>query len=241
MERSANLDLPYIMPSQAQKHVTHNEAIRALDAVVQLSVLDRTLTEPPASPVEGDRHIIAAGATDAWIAKDNQIAAWQDGAWAYFPPQEGWLAWSAADNDLFVWNGAAWNAASSGGSVNPASLVGVNATADTTNRLSVASSAALFSHDGNDHRLKINKNAGGDTASVLYQTGFSGRAELGLTGDDNFHLRTSPDGDAWTSQLSTMSSRPGVASPCISSSEIEIAADSVGVISTPRSSGFFFM
>ena len=29
MEQTANLQLPYIMPSQAQKHVTHNEAVRA--------------------------------------------------------------------------------------------------------------------------------------------------------------------------------------------------------------------
>ncbi len=43
MEQSANLQLPYIMPSQAQKHVTHNEAIRTLDALVQLAVLDRDL------------------------------------------------------------------------------------------------------------------------------------------------------------------------------------------------------
>lgn len=28
-ETTPNLILPYIMPSQAQKHVTHNEAIRA--------------------------------------------------------------------------------------------------------------------------------------------------------------------------------------------------------------------
>lgn len=32
MDSSPNLQLPYIMPSQAQKHVTHNEALRTLDA-----------------------------------------------------------------------------------------------------------------------------------------------------------------------------------------------------------------
>jgi Protein of unknown function (DUF2793) len=79
-----NLNLPYIAAGQAQKHVTHNEAIRALDAVVQLSVLDRGLTSPPGSPVEGDRHIVAAGATGAWSTHDLEIAAWQDGAWAFY-------------------------------------------------------------------------------------------------------------------------------------------------------------
>jgi hypothetical protein len=43
MDKSDNLNLPYIMPSQAQKHVTHNEAIRALDAMLHLAVLSRAL------------------------------------------------------------------------------------------------------------------------------------------------------------------------------------------------------
>ena len=63
---STHLLLPYILASQAQKHVTHNEALRLLDAMVQLSVLDRDLTArlparqmatgiswPPAPPASG--------------------------------------------------------------------------------------------------------------------------------------------------------------------------------------------
>lgn len=52
-EETPNLGLPYIMPSQAQKHVTHNEAIRALDALVQIAVMARDLTTPPAEPSDG--------------------------------------------------------------------------------------------------------------------------------------------------------------------------------------------
>ena len=35
---TTHLLLPYILAAQAQKHVTHNEALRLLDAMVQLSV-----------------------------------------------------------------------------------------------------------------------------------------------------------------------------------------------------------
>jgi hypothetical protein len=45
--------------------------------------------------------------------------------------------------------------------------------------------------------VKINKNAAGDTASLLFQSGFSGRAEFGLVGDDDFHVKVSPDGSSW--------------------------------------------
>ena len=48
---------------------------------------------------------------------------------------------------------------------------------------------------------KINKSAAGDTASMLLQTGFSGRAELGTTGDDDLHLKVSPDGSAWNEAI----------------------------------------
>ncbi len=75
--------------------------------------------------------------------------------------------------------------------------VGVNATADMTNRLALSSPASLFNHEGNGHQVKINKNSASDTASFPFQDGFSGRAEIGLTGDDDFHFKLSPDGSAW--------------------------------------------
>ncbi|MEQ1614009.1 MAG: DUF2793 domain-containing protein, partial [Hyphomicrobiaceae bacterium] len=92
---SPNLNLPYILAAQAQKHVTHNEAVRALDAIVQLSVLDRDLTAPPATPADGDRYIVAATPTGSWSGQAGNIAAFQDGAWAYYAPRKGWLAWIA--------------------------------------------------------------------------------------------------------------------------------------------------
>ena len=197
MDDTPNLKLPYIMAAQAQKHVTHNEAIRELDAIVQLAVLDRDLSAPPVSPNDGDRYIVASSGTGAWAGKDGQIAAWQDNVWMFYAPLEGWLAWIADEDIVLGYNGTAWGPVATGSSVNPTPLVGINATADATNRLSVSSPASLFNHEGNGHQQKINKNAAADTASQLYQTGFSGRAEIGLTGDDDFHFKVSPDGSAW--------------------------------------------
>jgi hypothetical protein len=87
------------------------------------------------------------------------------------------------------------------GIMNGATAVGVNATADTTNRLSVNSAAVLFNHAGAGTQIKVNKNASGDTASYLFQTGFSGRAEFGTIADNDFTLKTSPDGSAFTTAL----------------------------------------
>lgn len=99
------------MPAQAQKHVTHNEAIRALDSVVQLSVLDRDLTSPPASPAEGDRYIVGASASGGWSGQSGRVAAWQDGAWSFRQPRLGWMAWVVDEDQICVYDGATWSTA----------------------------------------------------------------------------------------------------------------------------------
>lgn len=200
MDSSPNLTLPYIAAAQAQKHVTHNEAIRALDALVQLMVLDKDLASPPGSPADGSRYIVAASPTGAWAGQAGKVAAYQDGAWAFFTPREGWLAWVADDDKIYFHDGSAW-AEVTVGVGSGASSWGINATADTANRLALKSAASLFDNVGGGHQQKINKAAAGDTASTLYQTGYSGRAEFGLTGDDDFHVKVSPNGSTWNEAI----------------------------------------
>jgi len=202
MDASPRFSLAYLQGQQAQKHVTVNEALRRLDALVSLSVKSRTTSAEPASPMEGDAYIITASPTGAaWndFAPD-AVAAFQDGAWAEIAPVEGLRAYVVDEGALVAYSGAAWNAV--GGGVGSPTMLGVNASADATNRLAVKSDAALFSHDdvtpgSGDMRHIVNKAAEANTASVLFQTGYSGRAEFGLTGDDDFHLKVSGDGASW--------------------------------------------
>lgn len=197
-ETTPLLDLPYIMPSQAQKHVTHNESLRMLDALVHLRVGARGVDTPPADPAEGDRLVVGAAPSEAFAGQAGNIAAFQDGAWAFYTPRAGWVIWDAAESALLVFDGAAWKPV-----FDPQNLplIGVNTQADETNRLAVRGDATLLSHDGAGHQLKINKAATGDTGSLLFQTGWSGRAEMGLTGDDDFSIKVSPDGLAWHGAL----------------------------------------
>ena len=98
---------------------------------------------------------------------------------------------------FLLFNGTLWLDLRDFDELQNLTLLGVNTTADAANKLAVSSANVLFSHAGSDARLKLNKNAAGDTASVLFQAGFSGRAEFGLAGDDDFHVKVSPDGVAW--------------------------------------------
>ena len=107
-----------------------------------------------------------------------------------------------AESVLRVWTATGWtNAGLSLGDIDALPKLGLNATADTTNRLAVAAPATLFNHAGGGHQVKVNKAGAGATASLLYQTGFSGRAEMGLAGSDDFSVKVSADGGTWTEAL----------------------------------------
>jgi hypothetical protein len=111
-EESAKLRIPYIAAAQAQKHVTHNEAMTLLDTLVQLSVIDKDLSAPPGSPTEGDTYIVASSGTGAWIGWDKRIARFIDGIWRSYLPGEGdgagWLAYVIDESTLYVFTGTDW-------------------------------------------------------------------------------------------------------------------------------------
>ncbi len=108
MANTANLALPYLEASQSQKHVSVNEALSGLDALVQLSVLDRDLAAPPGGPAEGDRYLVAASPTGAWAGQAGKIAAWQAGAWVFRTPRNGWQAWVADEALPVFYDAGAW-------------------------------------------------------------------------------------------------------------------------------------
>lgn len=199
-DSSPILALPYLMPAQAQKHVTHNEALRRLDIIVQLSVESFDADTPPDLPVEGEVFALGDSATGAWAGHDGDLAVSLDSAWHFVTPRTGWRAWGRTQAQLRIWDGSAWVLPMM--AQDNLSGLGIGTSADTVNRLAVMAQATLLTHDGAGHQLKINKAAGGDTASVLFQSGWSGHAEMGLAGTKDFSIKVSGDGAAWTQALS---------------------------------------
>lgn len=199
MDQTTRLALPFIMPGQAQKHITHNEALLALDTLVQPVVESRTVTAPPPNPLPGESYLVPAGASGDWVGHANDIASFAAGAWQFRTPSSGFQLYCRADQAALVFDAGTWTPLASLGSALP--RLGINTAADSTNRLAMASPASLFTHAGAGHQLKLNKAAPGDTASLLYQTNWSGRAEMGLAGSDSWSLKVSPDGASWINAL----------------------------------------
>lgn len=208
MNDTARLSLPFIMAGQALKHITHNDALNRLDALVQPAVESAALTTPPATPLPGEAWIVPAGATGAWAGHGTEIAVFQDSAWSFYDPAEGWQVFDRANDALLIFSGTQWVPVAAMGSGLP--QLGVNASADSTNRLTVASAATLLTHIGAGHQLKLNKATSGDTASLLFQSNWSGRAEMGLMGDTNWRIKVSPDGSSWSDAIAIEASTTDV-------------------------------
>ena len=107
MATSPRLALSYLVASQSQKEVTHNEALNDLDCLVQLSVISNALTTPPTMPSDGDCYLVAMSATGAWSGKDGCIAVYFSG-WRFKTPKAGWIAYLQNLSKFYVYNGSAW-------------------------------------------------------------------------------------------------------------------------------------
>ena len=206
-DATTHLLLPYILAAQAQKHVTHNEALRLLDGLVQLSVLDRDLTAPPGSPADGDRYIVGSGATGDWAGWDLNVALWTDGAWLRLPPRTGWRAWVEDEGLLLVYDGAGWigtprprcRTSRCSGSARPPMpsnpfSAKLNAALWTAKTVAEGGTGDLF--------YTMNKEAAGDDLGLTLQTGFVTKALVGLFGSDRFRLAVSADGSTFFDGLS---------------------------------------
>lgn len=197
-ETTDNLVMPFIMPSQAQKHITHNEALIILDGVVQLCIEGFGQNDPPTVFVEGQIWEVGAAPTGDWQWYAGSLAMRASSGWLHILPREGWRAWDRGADSFRVYKDGAWG----GLPLQNMDGLGIGTLWDTANRLSVVSNATLLSHAGTDHRLKVNKASTVDTASLVFQSAWSGRAEMGLAGSDAFSVKVSADGTTWNNGLS---------------------------------------
>ena len=108
MTDTPRLALPVIEAAQAQKHVTHNEALALLDCFTQLAVESRTLTAPPGAPAEGACYIPATAATGAWSGWDNLLALFSGGGWLRLTPVSGLKAWVKAERLTLTYEDGVW-------------------------------------------------------------------------------------------------------------------------------------
>jgi Protein of unknown function (DUF2793) len=106
--QSERLKLPLMAAAQAQKEVTHNEALALADIAVQAVVQSVAPPTVPAAPLPGQCWIIGTAPSGAWAGQAGAIAAWTSGGWRFVAPFQGMMAWSIADGVTVRRTASAW-------------------------------------------------------------------------------------------------------------------------------------
>lgn len=123
MVETARLVLPLVAPSQAQKHVTVNEALARLDVLTQLVLASATEPTPPTMPAESTSYFVPTGAVNDWAGQAGRLAVFQAGGWVFVDPLPGWRAYVADARRFAIWNGGEWMTVGFGMSPSGAGMV----------------------------------------------------------------------------------------------------------------------
>lgn len=73
------------------------------------AVLDKDLATPPGSPTAGDRYIVAASPTGAWVGHAAHVATYSGVGWTFLTPTEGSTTWVRDEAKLYTYQSAAWS------------------------------------------------------------------------------------------------------------------------------------
>ncbi|WP_374523890.1 DUF2793 domain-containing protein [Sphingopyxis sp.] len=107
---TARFSLPLLAMAQAQKEVTHNEALTLLDALVHAAIEDGPLATPPAMPEAGQCWLVGTGASGGWAGQAGKIAIWSEGGWRFVAPRAGMRVLRLNDGSLLLFASGTWSA-----------------------------------------------------------------------------------------------------------------------------------
>ena len=115
-ELTSRLKLPLLATGQAQKELTHNEALTLADMLVQPVVVALAPPTVPTAPDPGQCWIVGTGAAGAWAGHDGALACWTAAGWRFAGPVEGMTVWNLATGTVVRRVGSAWIAGQSNAS-----------------------------------------------------------------------------------------------------------------------------
>ncbi len=100
--------LPLLHAGQAQKEISHNEALTAIDLLLHPSVLSAGIDSPPADPAPGEGWIVGDSPDGDWEDHPQAIASWTGGGWRFVAPREGLAVWLQDAGTVARYAGGAW-------------------------------------------------------------------------------------------------------------------------------------
>jgi hypothetical protein len=107
---TARFALPLLQPGQAQKEMSHNEALSRVDALLHAVAHTIGENQPPETPAPGDCWIVGAAPVAAWAGHAQEIACWTEGGWRFVVPAEGTRLWLGAQAGHARFEAGDWRA-----------------------------------------------------------------------------------------------------------------------------------
>jgi hypothetical protein len=107
-DTTARLGLPMIRPGQAQKELSHNEALAIIDLLIDAQVVGVALNVPPTTPAPGATWIVGAAPSGAWTGQAGRLAGWTEGGWRFVVPFEGMAVWVSQDAVIARFSAGVW-------------------------------------------------------------------------------------------------------------------------------------
>ena len=102
-------NLPLLAVTQAQKEITHNEALVLIDALLHTAVEGVALTAPALTDSDiGKCWLVGSGATGVWANKSGQIAIWIGGDWRYLVAHDGMRLWDRSNGRDSIYTDGVW-------------------------------------------------------------------------------------------------------------------------------------
>ncbi|MEP9400396.1 DUF2793 domain-containing protein [Sphingomonas sp. VNH70] len=105
---TARLALPLLHVSQAQKEMTHNEALTRIDALLHGGVERVGEDTPPAGATPGQCWILGEAPTGVWAGRARQVAVMTAGGWRFVAPCEGMTLWWIGGETTAQFRGGQW-------------------------------------------------------------------------------------------------------------------------------------
>ncbi|WP_404336214.1 DUF2793 domain-containing protein [Sphingomonas sp. MMS12-HWE2-04] len=117
MTETPRLNLPLLEPGQAQKEMTHNEALARLDLLVHGRLVALAANVPPVAPAPGQCWVIGSAPQGVWADHSHAIAGWTTSGWHFVAPQEGMRLWIDAEAGFALFRDGGWHSGEAFGKV----------------------------------------------------------------------------------------------------------------------------
>lgn len=110
MSSTPNFSMPLLHAAQAQKEITHNEALVLVDAMLA-GVVVGVANDPAALPaLPGQAWIVGTAPVGAWADRTGNIAVFTEGGWRFATARDGLQLRDLAAGVFRRFDGSSWDA-----------------------------------------------------------------------------------------------------------------------------------